>query len=64
LICWIGPETGAFLFTCPITRFKVQDWSDHDDPLDDRYEEVVCNACAGFHYVNPKTGKVLGEESE
>jgi hypothetical protein len=55
---------GAFLFTCPITQLKVQDWSTDDDPPEDRYDEFVCNACAGLHYVNPKTGKVLGEESE
>jgi hypothetical protein len=55
---------GAFLFTCPVTRFKVQHWSDDDDPPEDQYDGVECKACLGLHFVDPKTGKVLGEESE
>jgi hypothetical protein len=51
----------AFLFTCPITRAKVQDWSD-DDLSEDRYSEIVCKACNRLHYVNPAT--VLGQRGE
>jgi hypothetical protein len=29
-----------FLFTCPVTRLKVQHWSDDDDPPEDQYDEV------------------------
>ena len=54
----------AFVFTCPITKLKVQDWSDDDDPPEDQYDERACAACAGVHFVNPKTGKVLGEQNE
>jgi hypothetical protein len=48
----------------PVTQFRVQHWSDDDDPPEDRYDEVVCQACAGLHFFNPKTGKVLGERNE
>ena len=50
----------ALLFTCPITRMKVQHWLDDDEDVsEDDYEGVTCQACAGVHFVNRK-GKVLG----
>ena len=53
----------AFLFTCPNTQFRVQHWLESDEDMsEDDYEGIVCQACAGLHFVNPKTGKVLGEE--
>ena len=55
---------GVFLFMCPVTQFKVQHWSDDDDPPEDGYEGVVCQACNGMHFVNPKTGKLFREENE
>ena len=55
---------GVFLFMCPVTQFKVQHWSDDDDAPEDRYEGVVCHACNGMHFVNPKTGKLFREENE
>jgi hypothetical protein len=54
----------AFFFTCPVTRFRVQSWSDDDDPPDDRYEGVDCLACTQVHFVDPKTGRVMGEEGD
>lgn len=36
-----------------------------DDPAEgdkDAYETVRCIACARTHMVNPRTGKVLGED--
>jgi hypothetical protein len=54
----------AFLFTCPITRVRVQDWSDADDLPEDQYDEVACKACNSVHFVNPKTGRVLGQRDE
>ena len=51
----------ALLFTCPITRMRVQHWLDDDEDAseDDDYEGITCQACAGVHFVNRK-GKVLG----
>jgi len=53
-----------FLFTCPVTQLKVQHWSEDDDMPEDQYEGVVCEACSRLHFVNPKTGKLMGEEDE
>jgi hypothetical protein len=54
----------ALLFTCPITRMRVQHWLDDDeDASEDDYEGVTCQACAGMHFVNRK-GKVLGGDDE
>jgi hypothetical protein len=56
---------GAFLFTCPTTNLKVQHWlDDNDEATEDDYEAVVCQACAKLHFVNRKTGKLLGHDSE
>jgi len=38
-----------------------------DDPTADRgegYEAIKCAACTWTHWVNPKTGKVMGEDDE
>jgi hypothetical protein len=53
-----------FVFTCPTTQAKVQDWSDGDDTPADQYDAVVCKACGALHFVNRKTGKVMGEREE
>jgi hypothetical protein len=51
----------ALLFTCPVTRMKVQHWlNDDEDASEDDYEGVTCQACAGVHFVN-RHGKVLGD---
>jgi hypothetical protein len=54
-----------FLYRCPNTGYRVQGFV-ADDTSDDgeRYEAVSCIACDRLHYVNPKTGKVLGEDDE
>ena len=50
----------ALLFTCPITRMKVQHWLDDDEDVsEDDYEGVTCQACTAVHFVNPE-GQVLG----
>jgi hypothetical protein len=54
----------AFLFHCPTTGLRVQDWT-ADDPTehsDGMYESVTCHACGQVHLLNPKTGKTLGAE--
>jgi hypothetical protein len=51
------------LFTCPVTNQNVQHRikvSDHDDD----YESVSCLACAGVHFIQLKTGKVLRRGKE
>jgi hypothetical protein len=55
----------AFVYRCPNTGKLVQGWT-AEDPYEtpaDAYEPVRCIACVAMHMVNPKTGKVLGEDS-
>ena len=56
----------TFLYRCPKTSLRVQGWV-ADDPTDseaERFEAVTCLACTSVHLVNPKTGKVVGEDDE
>jgi hypothetical protein len=51
-----------FIFRCPNTGSRVQSWSaDEPDGGDAVYENVICLACGMVHFVNPKTGKLIGE---
>ena len=51
----------TFLYRCPATGQTVQGWSAEEVTDDDTtYESVACVACTQMHFVNPKTGKVLG----
>ena len=54
------------LFTCPVTHMSVQHWLDDDDlsPPGERYQSIVCPACARLHFINRKTGRVLGQGEE
>jgi hypothetical protein len=52
-----------FIFTCPATSMKVQRLLEDDqDASDNEYEGVSCPACAKLHFVNRKTGKLLGQD--
>jgi len=55
----------TFLYRCPHTGMNVQGWV-ADDPTehDDSYHALTCNACLRVHLVNPKTGKVLGDDDK
>lgn len=50
------------LFECPWTGSKVQAMVHQDAASfdDSRYETVACPACASTHFVNARTGMVLG----
>jgi hypothetical protein len=52
-----------FLYRCPNTGDNVQAWA-ADDPDDLTYVQVTCLACPQAHLVNPKTGKVLGDDED
>ena len=52
-----------FLFRCPITGYRVQGFT-AEEVSDDDYQQISCNACQQTHYVNPKTGKVLGGDDQ
>ena len=61
LSCAMAP----FLYRCPNTSRTVQGWSAEEINDDENaYESVACLACTQMHFVNLKTGKVLGVEEE
>ena len=49
-----------FLYSCPNTGQTVQGFVAEEVP-NNTYESVTCLACRQLHFVNPTTGKVLGE---
>jgi hypothetical protein len=50
------------LIKCPRTGMHVQHWLE-DEPNEPEgvYRQITCPACVQLHFVNPKTGKLLGE---
>jgi hypothetical protein len=55
----------AFLYRCPNTGYRVQHFVAEEVSEDSEvYEAVTCNACQRVHFVNPSTGKVLGDADE
>jgi hypothetical protein len=55
---------GAVLFTCPTTKMMVQHWLDDDDDApEDEFRSIACPACTRQHFVNRKTGKLLGQRA-
>jgi hypothetical protein len=53
----------TFIYRCPITGFRVQGHapeSAHEDK-GEHFELVTCTACKRVHLVNPKTGKLIGD---
>ena len=54
------------VFRCPATGMKVQATfaakdSEETDHRSEIYETVSCPACAGTHFVDVKSGKMLSE---
>jgi len=52
------------IFKCPQTGLNVQQWLDEpvEEAAEDFYQSVECPACTGIHFVNRRTGLVLGQE--
>jgi len=51
-----------FVFRCPATSLNVQHQLDGDpDISENEYEGITCLACTRLHFINRKTGKLLGE---
>ncbi len=51
----------TLVFTCPATLMNVQHWLEGGrDIQENRYESVICRACTRLHFINRKTGKLLG----
>jgi hypothetical protein len=52
----------TFIFRCPHTGLNVQGHTKDDRDRGRAFEAIVCTACQRVHWVNPKTGKLLGED--
>ncbi len=55
----------SVLFRCPKTSFRVQHWLDDDDDVpENEFEGIICPACTRLHFVDQKTGRLLGDDEE
>ena len=54
----------TFLYRCPNTGQTVQGFTAGETPNQDAYKAITCLACRQNHFVNPTTGKVLGEDDD
>jgi hypothetical protein len=55
----------ARLFTCPAIGMNVQHWlDDEEEASEHEYEVFTCLACSRLHFINRKTGKLLGQNEE
>lgn len=55
----------SFVFRCPLTGYNVQgrvDVAIHDLP-ERSYHATDCAACRSVHLINPRTGKLMSEET-
>ena len=53
-----------FIFRCPNTALNVQGFTVEPGTGDGHsFEGVTCTACARVHLVNPKNGRLLGEDA-
>lgn len=60
-------EFRNFLFRCPKTGLMVQGSTGKAAPEAQEvnlYTGVYCNACGGWHLVNPQTGKLVSDETK
>jgi DNA-directed RNA polymerase subunit RPC12/RpoP len=56
--------TRNLLIKCPHSGLNVQcrlDVVDDEGEGDDRYQAVECPVCGSSHFINEKTGRVLGQ---
>jgi len=52
------------IFICPRTNLKVQHRTDREGRREHEYEAVTCPACSRLHFLNCRTGKLLGHEND
>ena len=58
------------IFRCPATSLNVQHWRPEiplakaGDETAETYEAVTCPACTKLHFLNRKTGKLLGQDGD
>jgi hypothetical protein len=52
----------TFLYRCPVTGYNVQGFVADDPAKDEDFVAVTCLVCTRVHLVNPKTGKLAGDD--
>jgi hypothetical protein len=53
------------VFVSPTTSMNVQHWSDeNDDVRENEYEGIICPACTRLHFLNRRTGRLLGQDEK
>jgi hypothetical protein len=53
------------IFRCPTSGLDVQTSLPRDEEASEgRYEGLTCLSCTQLHFVNRKTGKLLGHEKD
>ena len=55
------------VYHCPITALEVQTLlqpADRDGKEGKHYESLTCPSCTRLHFVNRKTGQLLGYEKD
>jgi hypothetical protein len=55
------------IFRCPRLGLRVQGWfadNESEDSEGVTYQSMTCLACRQMHLVNPRSGKVLGDDDE
>jgi len=53
-------------FRCPSTGRDVQGWIADSPDIEDgeSFQPVKCAACGRFHYISPKSAKVLSDSTQ
>lgn len=59
-----GADMRTITFLCPITRVMVQHRLADDEPAEHQFQGVFCPACSQLHFVDRKTGKLLGRKTD
>ena len=63
----VSTESRSFLLRCPHTGLMVhvEISGQQDQTTQSRnYVGAHCKACGGWHFVNPKTGKLMSDETQ
>lgn len=50
------------IFSCPDTGDRVQGLPDVPEPRADDLHTRTCAACEGVHFIDPRTGAMIGAE--
>lgn len=58
-----GADMRTITFLCPITRVMVQHRLIDDEAAEHQFQGVFCPACSQLHFVDRKTGKLLGRKT-